>query len=204
MKRIAVIAVIFAALFLLASCGSGMSKDEMTETYRTLVEASYEVNEIYYGGGLPFRQNEAVMAQLAGVAEGTQGFKVSYMPVDEAARYQSEKEIRAAAAAVYSPSMCEHLYILGFEGLRDADSDTLVSFARYIEQDGVLTVRIDLAEEALPMGRTYDFDSMLVIADEKDRVRAEFQSYMNGAPSDKVKITLIRTEDGWRLDSPTY
>ena len=204
MKRILFAAAAAVLVFLLASCGSGMNKGELAEEYRALVEASYEINEIYYGSGLPFRQNESVMAQLAGVAEGTQGFRVSYMPVDESARYQTEEEIRTAAAAVYSPSMCEHLNKLGFEGIRDESTDTLVSFARFIEQDGVLTVRIDLAEESLPMGRTYDFDSMIVIADEKNRVRAEFQSYMDGKPSDKVKITIVRTADGWRLDSPTY
>lgn len=203
MKRIVCLLVLGCLVALLASCGSGMSKETLTETYRELVEASYLVNDVFYGDGLPFQRNDAVMAYLAGVAEGTEGFKVSYMPVSKDSPYQTEEEIRAAASAVYSPSMCSHLFKLGFEGL-STDSDERVAFARYIEQEGVLTVRVDLADDAIAMGRTYDFGSMTVIADEKDRVRAEFQSYMDGQLSDKVKITIVRTANGWRLDSPTY
>lgn len=189
---------------LLTSCGgSGLSDEEISDIYRELVEASYELNEIYYGEGLPFQHNESVMAYLTGVQEGTDGFRVSYMPVAEESPYQYEADIRTATAEVFSDSMCSYLYAVGFEGM-STEADETVSFARYIEQNGILTVRIDLAEEALPMGRTYDFDAMTVIADEGSVIRASFPSFVDGEKSVDVKITIINTANGWRLDSPTY
>ena len=205
MKKI--LAALTAALLLvsLAACGgrSGMSEEEMRETFRTLVEASYELNDIYYGVGLPFVHDEDAMAFLAGVAADTDGYKFSYMPVAEDASYKTEADIRAATSAVFSPDLCSHLFVLGFEGL-STENDERVAFARYIEQNGTLTVRIDLAEEALKLGRTYDFSTMKVQLEEKDRVRAQFASLVDGVPSQNVRITIIKTADGWRLDSPTY
>jgi len=198
------LSVILCIGLLLTSCGgSGMSDDEIREIYRDLTEKSYPLNEIYYGEGLPYQYNESVMAYLTGIQEGTDGFRVSYMPVSAEAAYKSEAEIRTATAEVFSDSMCSYLYAVGFEGMSTAEDET-VSFARYIEQDGILTVRVDLAEEALPMGRTFDFDNMTVIADEGSVIRASFPSYVDGEKSVDVKITIVNTANGWRLDSPTY
>ena len=194
-------------LSLLSACGgSGMSNDEITSTFQSLVEASYELNDVYYGDGLPFQQNESVMKYLTGVAEGTDGFRVSYMPVAEDSPYKSESEIREATKSVFSDSMCSLLFALGFEGMSagDADNSETVSFARYIEKENILTVRIDLADDAIPMGRTYDFSQMKIIADESSRIKASFPSYINGEKSVDVSITIVKTTDGWRLDSPTY
>jgi len=205
MKKFRIMLLLAAALLavLLTSCGSGLSEEEIRETYRTLVEASYPLNDVYFGDGLPYEENEAMMQYLTGTAEGTEGFRVSYMPVAEDAAFHSEAEIRTATAAVYSDALCAHLYQLGFEGMSTDEGET-VAFARYIEQNEVLTVRIDLADDAIPMGRTYDFDAMTVIADEKSRIRASFPSYIDGKQSVSVSITMIKTPNGWRLDSPTY
>lgn len=202
--RLILASVLLSLTALLSSCGgSGLSEDEIRETYRSLVEASYELNDIYYGDGLDYEVNESVMAYLTGIQEGTEGFRVSYMPVAGSSPYKTEAEIREATAAVFSDSLCSHLFLLGFEGM-STDEDETVAFARYIEQDDILTVRIDLADDALPMGRTYDFDAMTVIADEPGTIRASFPSYIDGEKSVDVKITLVKTANGWRLDSPTY
>lgn len=188
----------------LAACAkSGLTDDEIREIYRTLVEDSYALNDVFYGDGLPYEENEAMMKYLTGVSADTDGFKVSYMPVAATAPYQSEAEIRSAAAAVYSDAMCSHLFTLAFEGM-STDDGTSVTFARYIEQDGVLTVRIDLADDAIAMGRTYDFENMTIIADEGSEIRASFPSMIDGEKSVNVKITIVKTASGWRLDSPTY
>lgn len=202
--RALLLTVLLTLGVLLSSCGgSGMSDEEIRQIYRDLVQQSYELNDIYYGDGLPFVISESIMAYLTGVQEGTEGFRVSYMPVSEESPYKYEADIRAATAEVFSDSMCSYLYAVGFEGMSTNEDET-VAFARYIEQDGVLTVRIDLAEEALPMGRTYDFDAMTVIADEASVIRASFPSYIDGEKSVDVKITIVKTANGWRLDSPTY
>lgn len=199
MKRITAILLTAVLLLTLASCGgSGMSEDEILNIYRDLIEASYVLNDVYYGDGLPYAEDPETMASLAGTSS-----RFSYMPVDKSAPYQSEAEIREATEAVFTKTMCDHLFTLAFEGM-STDSEETVSFARYIEQDGILTVRVDLAEDALPMGRTFDFDNMTVIADEGSVIRASFPSYVDGEKSVDVKITIVNTANGWRLDSPTY
>lgn len=205
MKKAILCTVLAVLLVLMPSCGStgGMSEDEMRETFRTLIEASYELNNIYYGEGLPYDDDLEKMAYLLGVVTNLENLHVSYMPVAENAPYQTETEIREATAAVYSDDMCDLLFALAFEGM-STDDDETVSYARYIEQSGVLTVRIDLADDALPMGRTFDFSGMTVISERSGEIRASFPTEIDGKKSVDVKVTIIKTENGWRLDSPTY
>lgn len=208
MKITKIFAAALAACLLtlaFASCASssGMSEDEIRDTYRTLVEASYELNDIYYGAGLPYDTNIDVMSALTGMDAAA--LRVSYMPVSAEAAYQKEADIRAATKKVFSDEISSHLFTLAFSGISvGEDVEETVAYARYIEQDGVLTVRLALSDEALPMGRTYDFDAMTVLQNEENRIRASFPSTIDGKKSVDVKITLVKTADGWRLDSPTY
>ena len=199
MKRILSFLLTAVMLFSLASCGgSGMSDDEIRDIYADLIEQSYILNDVYYGDGLPFVNDPETMATLAGASS-----RFSYMPVDKNAVLKTEAEIREATLAVFTPSMCDHLFVLAFEGMSTGDDETVV-FARYIEQNEILTVRIDLAEEALPLGRVYDMNSMDILNQNANRIVASFATSVDGEPSVNVKLTLVKTAEGWRLDSPTY
>lgn len=199
MKRILSFLLTAVLLFSLASCGgSGLSDDEIRDVYADLIEKSYLLNDVYYGDGLPFVNDPETMAALAGAIS-----RFSYMPVDKSAPLTSEKQIREATLAVFSQPMCDHLFTLAFEGMSTGDDETVV-YARYIEQNEILTVRIDLADEALPLGRVYDLDSMDILNQNGSRIVASFATSVDGKPSVNVKLTLVNTPDGWRLDSPTY
>ena len=199
MKRILSFLLTAVLLFSLASCGgSGLSDDAIRDIYADLIEASYVLNDVYYGDGLPFVNDPETMAALAGAIS-----RFSYMPVDQSAPLTSEKQIREATLAVVSQPMCDHLFTLAFEGMSTGDDETVV-YARYIEQSEILTVRIDLADEALPLGRVYDLDSMDILNQNGSRIVASFATSVDGKPSVNVKLTLVNTPDGWRLDSPTY
>ena len=199
MKRILSFLLTAVLLFSLASCGgSGLSDDEIRDVYADLIEQSYLLNDVYYGNGLPFVNDPETMAALAGASS-----RFSYMPVDKNAPLKSEAEIREATLAVFTKDMCEHLFVLAFEGMSTGDDETVV-YARYIEMEEILTVRIDLAEEALPLGRVYDLDSMDILNQNGSRIVASFATSVDGEPSVNVKLTLVKTADGWRLDSPTY
>ena len=199
MKRILSLLLASVLLFSLASCGgSGLSDDEIRDVYADLIEQSYLLNDVYYGDGLPFVNDPETMAALAGASS-----RFSYMPVDKNAPLKSEAEIREATLAVFTKDMCEHLFVLAFEGMSTGDDETVV-YARYIEMEEILTVRIDLAEEALPLGRVYDLDSMDILNQSGNRIVASFATSVDGEPSVNVKLTLVKTAEGWRLDSPTY
>ena len=199
MKRILSFLLTAVLLFSLASCGgSGLSDDEIRDIYEGLIEQSYLLNDVYYGDGLPFTNDPETMASLAGASS-----RFSYMPVDKDSPLKSEAEIREATLAVFTKSMCDHLFTLAFEGMSTDDEETVV-YARYIEMEEILTVRIDLADEALPLGRVYDMDTMDILNQSGNRIVASFATSVDGEPSVNVKLTLVKTADGWRLDSPTY
>ena len=202
MKKLALLLAAVLVLSLTACGGSGLSRTEIRDTVQALVEQSYVLNDVYYGDGLPFEEDEELVATMLGMTQDAE-IKVYYMPVSPAAPFLSEEEIRKATAAVFSPEMCQLLYEIAFSGVATGDEEQ-VSFARYIQQEDVLTVRLDLAASALQVNRTYDFDNMTVLIDEGDRVRVEIPSIVEGEKSVNVRITVIKTADGWRLDSPTY
>lgn len=202
MKKLACLLAALLVLSLTACGGSGMTEAEIRDTVKTLVEQSYVLNEVYYGEGLPFESDADKVAALLGMSAGSE-VSVYYMPVSEESPFASEAEIREATAAVFSPQLCGILYEIAFTGVSTEDEEK-VAFARYIQQEDVLTVRLDLKETAAALGRTYDFDAMTLLVDEKDRVRVEIPSFVAGEKSVNVRITVIKTAEGWRLDSPTY
>ncbi len=203
MKRtFAFCAALCVLLLALTACGkSGLTADEIRTLCEDLVEESYSLNDVYYGDGLPYEEDEAVLEELLGVGAGS--LSLSYLPVAADAPLKSEDEIRAATEKVFSPEMCAMLYEIAFSGVSTED-ESKVAFARYIQQGDYLTVRVDLKESAVDVGRTYNFDEMTVLVDEANRIRVELPSEVDGKKSVNVKITLVKTADGWRLDSPTY
>lgn len=203
MKKLACLLACVSLVLSLTACGgSGLSDAEIRDTVETLVEQSYVLNDVYYGDGLPYEDDEDLVAALLGMSAGSE-INVNYMPVSADAPFASEEEIREATAAVFSPEMCEILYEIAFTGVSTEDEEK-VAFARYIQQEDVLTVRLDLGGTSLDVGRTYDFDNMTVLIDEVSRVRVEIPSFVDGEKSVNVRMTVIKTADGWRLDSPTY
>ena len=202
MKKLFCLLCVLLVLSLTACGGSGLTETEIRDTVQTLVEQSYVLNDVYYGDGLPFEDDADKVAALLGMDAGS-AVNVHYMPVAEDATFLSEAELRAATAAVFTPEMCDILYEIAFVGVSTEDEEK-VAFARYIQQEDTLTVRLGLAESAVDVGRTYDFDGMTVLIDEKNRVRVEIPSLVDGEKSVNVRITVIKTAEGWRLDSPTY
>lgn len=179
----------------LSACGSGLSEAEIRSTFAALIDDSLALNIVYFGEGLP------------SIADDDEAVNSWYLPVSDDAPFQTEAEIRAATKAVFTTDLCEHLFTLGFTGMSVEDDDgerQTVTFARYIEQDGMLTVRTDLDEDAINVHRTYDYESMTILIDEGDCIIASFPTFLDGEPSVSVKVTIKKTPDGWRLDSPTY
>jgi len=78
----------------------------------------------------------------------------------------------------------------------------VASFARYIEEYGMLTVRDGLEKEALPVDRRFDISGMTV--QKKRKKYAIVTLPVEGNPSVTEEFRLVPTEAGWRLDGPTY
>lgn len=206
-KSIKIFSLALALLFsvsMLASCGVEYTDEEVKASAEKLIEASFEINDIYFGAGLPVSSEDSEEAKEFAKENGVDLQNIQFLPVTAESPYQSIDDIKKATAKVYSEEYCEYLYSMAFEGYSVNEGAAAV-FAKYIEDDkGVLTARIDLANNPLPE-RTYDYSSIKVKSRKKDSVMVEMDSYLDGKKEKgTVTFTLVLSEDGWRLDSPTY
>ena len=192
-------ALVAAAVLLLSfsSCGKTYSEDEIKAAATELIEASYDINEVFFGKGLP------------GVEpEGTDVMR--YLKIAEDSPYHTEEEIKTAALAVYSEGYCKLLFERAFSGfsLDESDSDgidtTKLVDARFVTYNDELVILPLKDEDLMKLDRTYDTDNIKVVKQKSGTVIISVPSFVDGKKSDEVQLNLIKTEKGWRLDSPTY
>ena len=208
--------VLLLSTLLLTSCGGGVSEAEVSAVLAELILASYPLNEIYFGEGLPISDDRADVEAFYAATGVDNDISLNYHPVSPEAAYTSVEQIREATLAVFSDSYADYLFTMAFDGLSSVfNEDTeeqvtqTVSYARYMETDGILTVRMDVADEAMPLNRTYDTNDIEIIRDklngEHGYLLVEVQSYVDGQPDQRVEVKLVKNADGqFRLDSPTY
>lgn len=197
------VAILVAAVSVM-SCGYDYTEEEVVKAAKKLIKGSYEINVIYFGKGLPISEEESEAAKKFAEENGLSLENVQFLPVTEDSPYFTVEDIKKATNKVYSESYCEYLYKMAFEGYSTEDGYAAV-YAKYLEDEsGTLTVRIDLADNELP-ARTYDLDSIKIESKKEAEVVISVVSYLNGEKEDKsVSLTLVKEENGWRLDSPTY
>lgn len=198
-------------LILLTSCSSPeYTADELRPILDELLTRSAELNVIYFGTGLPLAE-DAEAAEEFYAAFDYDIESINYHPVSSDAPYQNETELREATLEVFTEDYSEYLFSRAFTGISETFTDDStetsrvesVVYAMYIETDGVLTVRLDLDEEAMELGREYDTANMEILRCRDDYVLVKVPTTMNGEPLD-IELKLVNTADGWRLDSPTY
>lgn len=197
-------------LLALASCAPKNDPDTVRAALDSLVAQSYALNEVYFGAGLPISDDREDVERFYASFD-TDIASINYHPVAADAAFQSEEEIRTATEAVFSESYCAYLFERAFSGISDTfDAGTenevtkTAAYARYIQYGETLTVRLNLAEEAIPLNRTYDCANAEILENKKNAVTFAVPSSVDGLPDEEVEIKIVRTDDGWRLDSPTY
>lgn len=184
--------IILIAAATLAGCGaSPLSDDELKSTAVALIDASAEINEIYFGEGIPCDAPD----------DYTPGARPQYFNATDDT-YPHVEDIKKATAAVYSDEYCGYLFSVAFEGF-DTDAGTV--FARYIDSDiGTLTVRGGLADEALPLGRVYNYDTIKEVSHTASSVTFTVDTVGANGKDLNVKLTIVQEKNGWRLNNPTY
>lgn len=174
--------------------------EDVREEYIKLIEASAEVNKILFGEGLPLYKRD-------GTDEDKQIYKDMVAALDsyESVRIDSKfltiESIKEAADAVYTPEYLENVYEMLFVGY--ADDVSGVTSCKFLEWDGWLyqSMNYDIFIEKT---RTFDYDTMKIVKPSSgEYVNVEIESQLDG---EKMTITLAfsLTENGWRLDTPTY
>ena len=87
---------------------------------------------------------------------------------------------------------------------RTARTSSSAPYARYIQYGETLTVRLNLADEAIPLNRTYDCANAEILENKAAYVLFSVPSTVDGLPDEEIEIKIVLESDGWRLDSPTY
>ncbi len=189
--------VALALLWALASCGNPYDDSEVVSAAAELIEASYEINGIYFGEGLPYDEKDG----LSDIR--------NYYKVAEDSPYATEADLRDATLAVYSEQYALFLFEKAFTGYSvdfgeaDADSTEIV-LARYLTDGEHFLVRRVADAEKLELKRTYDTENIKVVSGKRSGVTVSVPSFLDGVPDADVELTVVKTENGWRLDTPTY
>ena len=171
-----VAAVVFTLL--MTSCSVTYDEGEIITASAELIEASYEINTVFFGSGLPAVESDDEVLRHFEIAEDSP--------------YHTKEEIKTATLAVIS---------VGDED--SVDSNQIID-ARYVQYGERLVILPVKEEDVMKLDRTYDTSSITVISQNRGRAVLSVPSFVDGVPSDDVELTVVMTEDGWRLDTPTY
>jgi hypothetical protein len=209
------------SVMMLPSCANPPELSEIKPTIEVLIENSRKVNHMLFGEGLPIAYYEdKTDSEGNPVPVETEyenyylvDFRAPYFEKDEEEKDDEEKkkgngffmieQIKAEAEKVYSPDYIRPLYDMFFTGHYDSDKGGVVR-ANYIDgENGILKLK---TYEAYIKGemRTFDYDSIVIIKPSTaDFVTFTIDSYKDGEKLN-IRLTIVKTENGWRLDSPTY
>ena len=205
---------IFSLFFALVLCislfscgGKKLSEEEVKQTVRDLIAKSYEINEIFFGAGLPADRESLSYAEDTGDdAENGNGAlaPVRYLPV-LSPKYSCVEDLKTAAGEVYTESYLKSVFSMAFEGIADSEKQEIYQYAKYIDSyGGELLVRDGLSEESITCGRTYDAETLEITGQTGSFVFFTLESFINGESAGKVDLSIKDEGNGWRLDSPTY
>lgn len=212
LKEILLIVVCLSLVFSLVSCAnSAPDIEEIRERVEYLIEGAFEINEIFFGNGLPIDEGGAA---IYGEVDG-------YNYVSDEAKYRTVIQIKEAAEKIYSDDYLEYIYDTIFQGY--ADPTVGIITARFIEENGELLQSSD--NEPLYNGiRKYDYSTMKIVrpsnanivnieitawieGGELPETSVDFSDEYNAMVSGQrhtVRLTLVKQSGEWYLDTPTY
>ena len=193
----------------LSSCGAP-SLDEVKESFTELIEASYEINEIFFGTGLETHARGGEFAEAHRIYDELSNGYEAYEIVADTTNYVDLDAIKAAAEKVYSADYLKGIYTMAFDGYADTNTGN-VTTARYL-MDGYFLLRYAAGSEdsfdiLKGKQRRYDFDSMSITRPSRaSYVNVSIDSYLIGDEDNILNVTLrfVLTDGEWYLDSPTY
>lgn len=203
------ISLLLGSLSCFSGCMIGAPKtEEIYDRVVELIEASYAVNTVFLGAGLPTHERDSAYADFMHMYYHFE--HTGYEIVSDHARYLSVDEIKHAAEQVYSKGYLEDvLYPNAFDGyaIEDGSGGAEIANARYLE-DSDWIYHAQASENYLTGGmRIYDYSTMrVVVPSGKNAITVEIDSYLPNDPANILNdsIRLVKQDDGlWYLDSFT-
>ena len=196
MKKLCSLLLAALLLFSFTACSQkSYSHKEIEEALEVLLEETHLLNDIYFGEGIPVKQN--------GYTTGV--YQEADMSSLKAYGITDIESLRAKTAEVFSISMCAWLDELAFNAF---SSGVTVEGARYYKDSkGRIMVRTT-ADVYVDGAVSYDVSTMKIVSQRKDIVSCNLVATVTTQSgltrSDTIKVDLIKEQNGWRLHSPTY
>lgn len=181
------VTAVSSGLFL-TRCASEADKAEVLAAFKELYEKSIEINDYIFGEGLP-------------VTESFDSDDVKspyYVAVSENAEYRTREELEAAVLEVYSSEYYESaLKAALFEGYADGSGPD----PRYITDGSVF--KTDAGNKGADTSGRFDPETAEIvdISASSASVRA---TYTRAGTVAEYTLSMVRTENGWRFNVPTY
>lgn len=210
------LALALAVLMFFSSC-VGVKSPPLEEVYDRaveLIEASAEINEIFFGEGLPHINYEEEYQKWCDSGNNKDGMTLDeylllmeddahYYPVIST-EYTSVEDIKTAAEKVYSREYLEEVYENAFVGMV-SENGTVT--ARYWNGNEGLMILKD-ADVWITSRRIYDYSTMKMgRSNQKNHFYIEIMSRLEDEPDSeptKVRLGFVLQDGEWFLDSPTY
>ena len=125
-----VIGIVVGVLY---GCMPQYDVSEVPAAAKELIEASYEINTVFFGDGLPTIGYDGIDELLGD----------SYSALSEDSPYKSEAEIKEAALKVYTEDYCEFLFEKAFIGqnVDFTDEDEILKLNRTYDTSNVRIVK---------------------------------------------------------------
>ena len=205
-----ILALLGGTLTAFSSCSRAPKIDDVKNELIALIEASFEINTVFFGAGLPvYDRSDVIYADLYNVYASSQ-YVNSYDVVDRThAKFTTINQIKAAASLVYSPQLLEEiLFVNAFVGyaLSDATGKFASSPALFVEDDSFLYQSRTL-ENKLPNGqKVYDYSTMKIARPSgRNAIFVTLSCFYASNPTvtSSARLRFVKTASGWRLDSFT-
>ena len=190
MKRIIKLTSLIMLIAILAisiiGCGK-VSENEAHEIIKSLITDAYELNEIYYGDGIVYKDSGNP--------------NDLYMEAYENEKYALKNKLVERTYEVFSETYAESLIGLAFGGVQSEINQGSIQ-PRYMTLDddpkGWIFVNTDYEPLVKEVAR-YDFTTISIIKISRRFIEATIKTTKN----EEVKVTMVNEGRGWRLDSAT-
>ncbi len=162
-----------------------------------LIEASYAVNDIVFGHGLPVWHYGSEYAELLHVYDKSSTFE----NVTEYATVATLDSIKQRMSAVYSAAYVESLFTPLFDGYAYEEG----SMPAQYREDSSRLYQWKGYRPLVTWQRVYDYASMRVVGGDEQTAVIEIDSHLeNEQTTLTVELVLVWENGEWRLDTPTY
>ncbi len=209
-RILTVVLILVSVLIGCVGCAGRAPKlEQIYDRVVALIEASYELNEIFYGKGLPYCDRNLPVYESLYSDYTKLGYTENYHIVSAQSKYHTVEEIKQAAGQVYSSALLESsVYPSMFDGLMQSVPGAASKYlpARYIQDNTDLFILIEEEGAYHPTPLIYDYASMKVIRPSNaQRVSISINAWEEDKPDRvfEMNLFLVKENDIWLLDKLT-